>query len=162
MKILKNKFKTIALIILGILIGSNITVYATGYFAKDMIYKKGDTEINVEDALNELYTLKNIQLVEIQGATNNSLSNIYDNRIHLYQYGKYCHLVVDLSPANQGESYKIINDSKYFPKTPVTLSGMGGDYGVVTYTLKTDGCVEIVKQYKHNIWASINVWYECN
>ena len=63
MKTLKNKFKTIALIILGILIGSSITVYATGYFAKDMIYKKGDTEINVEDALNELYSLKNIQLV---------------------------------------------------------------------------------------------------
>ena len=47
MKTLKNKFKTIALIILGILIGSSITVYATGYFAKYMIYKKGDTEINV-------------------------------------------------------------------------------------------------------------------
>lgn len=81
MKILRNKFKTIALIILGIVIGSSITVYATGYFSKDIMYKKGEQEITVEDALNELFNKKNensaMGVISVSSDANGGWANPY-------------------------------------------------------------------------------------
>lgn len=54
---LKNKFKIILVIVISGIITSGLSVYATyNYFAKDISYTKSDgTEINVEQALNDLY-----------------------------------------------------------------------------------------------------------
>lgn len=54
-EIVKNKIKVIALILIGVIIGSTITVYATGLVAKDITYVRDNEEITVERALNELY-----------------------------------------------------------------------------------------------------------
>ena len=58
MKKINNKIKILSAILIGIIIGSSIAVYAASYFAKDVSYKKGDTEISVEQALNDLYKNK--------------------------------------------------------------------------------------------------------
>ena len=56
MKFIKNNFKVIISFIVGVILASSITVYATSYFAKDISYSKDGTEINnVQDALNDLY-----------------------------------------------------------------------------------------------------------
>lgn len=57
----KKKFKIVLILIIGIIIGSCISVYATyNYFASDVRYKRTDgTEISVEQALNELYRKSN-------------------------------------------------------------------------------------------------------
>jgi len=52
MKVLKEKKGIIISFIIGVIIASSITVYATSYFAKDITYKEGKS---VEDALNDLY-----------------------------------------------------------------------------------------------------------
>ena len=57
MEFLKEKKGIIISFIMGVIIASSITVYATSYFAKDISYTKpgANTEISVEDALNDLY-----------------------------------------------------------------------------------------------------------
>lgn len=57
-KILKKE--VLVAFIIGLLIASSITIYAYSYVASDIKYKKSgeDTEISVEDALNELYAKK--------------------------------------------------------------------------------------------------------
>lgn len=52
-KILKKEI--IIAFIIGLLISSGITVYATSYLAGQVTYKEGKT---VEQALNELYSKK--------------------------------------------------------------------------------------------------------
>lgn len=52
MKFLKEKKCIIISFIIGVIIASSITVYATSYFAKDVTYKDGKS---VEYALNDLY-----------------------------------------------------------------------------------------------------------
>ena len=53
MEFLKEKKGIIISFIIGVILASSITVYATSYFAKDITYKDGKT---VEYALNDLYT----------------------------------------------------------------------------------------------------------
>lgn len=57
MKFIKNNIK-IFIIIITIILIENVSVYAAyKYFAKDVYYTKSDgSEININDALNELYT----------------------------------------------------------------------------------------------------------
>lgn len=52
MRFLKEKKGIIISFIIGVIIASSITVYATSYFAKDIAYKEGK---NVEQALDDLY-----------------------------------------------------------------------------------------------------------
>ena len=69
-----TNIKIIIAFMIGVILASSITVYATSYFAKDVKYTKKDkTEISVENALNELYSesTKNLS-VEI---INNSYTN---------------------------------------------------------------------------------------
>ena len=61
MKKLKQKKGIIISFIVGVILASCITVYATSYFAKDVMYKDGKS---VEQALNELYTNKKKDLGE--------------------------------------------------------------------------------------------------
>ena len=72
MNFLKKNTKTIAGIIVGAVLATGITGYATyNYFAKDITYKRPgtNTEINVAQALNELYTSK--QTANASGSANN-------------------------------------------------------------------------------------------
>lgn len=60
MEFIKKNTKLIITFILGIIVASGITAYATyNYFAKDINYTKSNgAEITVEQALNELYEMK--------------------------------------------------------------------------------------------------------
>ena len=76
MRFLKNNLKLIIGFIIGAILASSITVYAYSYFAKDISYTKPgtDTSINVETALNELYsksskTPQQVATLTEQGAT---------------------------------------------------------------------------------------------
>ena len=62
MKFIKNNLKVIIGFIIGVILASGITVYAYSYAAKDISYTKPgtETEINVEQALNDLYGKSNI------------------------------------------------------------------------------------------------------
>lgn len=51
--------KIIIAFIIGVILASGITVYATSYFAKDISYTRQGTEVsNVQEALNDLYSMK--------------------------------------------------------------------------------------------------------
>lgn len=58
---MKNKIKITVILIITIIITSSITAYATyNYLAKDIKYTKADgTETDLENSLNELYSLYN-------------------------------------------------------------------------------------------------------
>ncbi len=59
MKFIKKNIKFIVGIIIGMLLVSGVSVYATyKYFANEVSYTKDGTEISVTDALNELYANK--------------------------------------------------------------------------------------------------------
>jgi len=56
MNFLRNNLKVIIGFLIGVILASGITVYATSYLAKDISYTKEGTNIkSVEDALNDLY-----------------------------------------------------------------------------------------------------------
>lgn len=56
-RVIRNNFKIILAVGLTAIICISGTAFATGYFAGDISYKKADgTQINVETALNELYS----------------------------------------------------------------------------------------------------------
>lgn len=58
-RFIKNNFKIMIAVSLTAIICISGTVFATGYFASDVKYKKEDgTEINVDYALNDLYQSK--------------------------------------------------------------------------------------------------------
>ena len=66
MNFLKKNIKVIIGIILGTLLISSISVYATyTYLATDVSYLKNEEEMNVAEALNELYTIKHIIQIQI-------------------------------------------------------------------------------------------------
>lgn len=73
MKFLMKNMKLIIGFVLVIIITSSITVYATSYFAKDITYKDGKS---VEDALNELYEMKNYNYVIKDGKVNSNVVNL--------------------------------------------------------------------------------------
>lgn len=63
MKRLNKNIRIIIVFIIGIILASSITVYAYSYVANDIKYIKKEengteTEISVEQALNELYSRK--------------------------------------------------------------------------------------------------------
>ena len=55
MNFFKKNIKLIIGFIVGIILASGITVYATSYFAGDVKYIRNNTETTVEAALNDLY-----------------------------------------------------------------------------------------------------------
>ena len=58
MELVKKKYKLILLIIVGIIIVSGISVYATTYLASNITYKRQGTNVNtVSEALNDLYSI---------------------------------------------------------------------------------------------------------
>lgn len=63
MKFINKNLKVIIGFIVGVILASGITVYAYSYASKDISYTKKledgtETEISVEEALNELYDIK--------------------------------------------------------------------------------------------------------
>ena len=158
---LKKNIKFIITIIICCILSSSLSVFAYSYFARDINYTKSDgTKINVETALNDLYN-KNIKLEKIDGALNENASFLWQKKCALYKYGKYCHLTASMQEANEGKSYKIITDAKYYPKEDTKASDIGGNYSYVQYTIKTDGSIYIDNQGANSgVWASIDIWYE--
>lgn len=71
MRFLKDKKGIIISFIIGVIIASSITVYATSYFAKDITYKDGKS---VEYALNDLYSkalaTENIKFYQFEHTAN--------------------------------------------------------------------------------------------
>ena len=79
MKKLKQKKGIIISFIIGVILASCITAYATSYFAKDVTYKDGKS---VEEALNELYKSEKETSDEIKNITLNgeqTLDKYYKN-----------------------------------------------------------------------------------
>lgn len=77
MKIIKNNIKLLIVIFISIIVTNGISVFATyNYFAKDVEYIKTDgIKINVEEALNELYTnRKTIVLLQSDLSSKNAQS----------------------------------------------------------------------------------------
>ena len=86
MKFLKEKKGIIISFIIGVILASSITVYATGYLASQVTYKDGKT---VEQALNDLYSkTENKDNFENKTYTQEGLS-IFSNRITITNGGYY-------------------------------------------------------------------------
>ena len=88
MRFLKEKKGIIISFIIGVIIASSITVYATSYFAKDITYKDGK---NVEQALNELYNRKATATLLW---TNSNLTSFSGGTIEL-DLSEYDYIVID-------------------------------------------------------------------
>ena len=58
MNFFKKNIKLIIGFIVGVILASGITVYATSYFAGDVKYTRNNIETTVEAALNDLYSIK--------------------------------------------------------------------------------------------------------
>lgn len=82
-KILKKE--VIIAFIIGVLISSGITVYATGYLASQVTYKDGKT---VEQALNDLYKKNNGSEFDNKNYIQTGLS-IYQDRVTILSGGYY-------------------------------------------------------------------------
>ena len=65
MKFLKKNIKFIAIFLIGMIIGSTVSVYAAySYLAQDVSYTKSDgTEISVKEALDQLYSKENSESI---------------------------------------------------------------------------------------------------
>lgn len=74
MKFFKSNLKVIISFVLGVILASGITVYASSYFAKDITYTENKT---VEQALNELYSNIGInrKLSELKPGSNTISNN---------------------------------------------------------------------------------------
>ena len=82
---MKNKTKSILLVVLLMIITSSISVYATQlYMAKDISYTKSDgTQTNVESALDELYSnvgngTIEYQIIKSTNVKNTTSAALYD------------------------------------------------------------------------------------
>ena len=85
-RFIRNNLKIILAIIITAIICISGAVFATGYFAKDIIYKDGK---NVEETLNDLYSkLNNIDNYDNKTYTQEGLS-VYDNRATIVNGGYY-------------------------------------------------------------------------
>lgn len=85
-RFIKNNLKIILAVVVTAIICISGAVFATGYFAKDIIYKDGK---NVEEALNDLYSkLNNIDNYDNKTYTQEGLS-VYDNRAAIVNGGYY-------------------------------------------------------------------------
>lgn len=112
----KNKIKIILILIITIIITSSITAYATyNYLAKDIKYTKADgTETDLENSLNELYSLYNKEF-------------------------KYIDRVV--AAKNETSSYQSISNSKELEKGKyfiIIVRSNRNDSGAGNYTKETN------------------------
>ena len=115
MRYLKNNLKLIISFILGIILASGITVYATSYLAKDITYTRENTNVkSVEDALNDLYRNKK------------ETTNI-DSFYFLVWSG-----------VNNGFYYSNYQDYKYFRITE-TESGTSNSLSLTKYNWSNNG-----------------------
>lgn len=129
---LKNKnVKIIIGGILGIILTSCISVYATyNYFATDVIYKKSGTEISVKQALDELYqNKKETTDTEIEITTNGTqtLDKYYKN-LNVNVNPNFVTLFNN-SVEGHGNNIKIVTLSKDYSKVWVFVNGLGKQTG---------------------------------
>ena len=126
-KILKKE--VIIAFITGIILASSIAVYAYSYYAKDISYTKPgtDTEINVEAALNDLYSNMNLN-TEINNLT------LYEDLSETADNIKRRTSITKSFTAEANTIYYIIGTYTYSTGTPgvkKTNLHMGNDYGSI-------------------------------
>ena len=114
MKFLKNNLKLIIGFIVGVILASSITVYATICFAKDITYKNGKS---VEDALNELYSNKRATLLW----TNNSKSSAFNPQTISLDLSTYKYVLIitesNVSTNNNPKATSLLKVSNDVPTT---------------------------------------------
>ena len=77
MNILKKNIKWIVLIVMGIVISSGVSIYATSnYLATQVNYTRNNTTISVSNALDQLYAMKDNKYT--QEEYNNNYTNGYN------------------------------------------------------------------------------------
>lgn len=105
---IKNRIKMIIIVIIGIIIVSSISVYATyNYLAGDICYIKSDgTEVNVESALNELYEGVNHVEFYINTFRGNG-SNSSGVSIYGFNYPEYKYYKISQTSTGTSTSYSI-------------------------------------------------------
>ena len=107
MNFIKKNLKVVISFIIGVLLASGITVYATSYLAKDISYSRDGTEINnVQDALNDLYA---------KSKTNFNYDTIYYNAY----YSNYNY---DYTITEENAKYKTLMIISYSQNVSISSS----------------------------------------
>lgn len=165
-RIIKCNFKIIIAVGLTAIICISGTVFATGYFARDISYKKVDgTELSVEQALNELYSNineENLNWTEVLDGLESNPS--YQLSAKLYKCGKLCKITFVIDNVKLNTDYKIIVNPQYYPKEEFEVYGWGFDNGMANVKFKTDGNIVITSQSIKvgSCWSNVkNIIYVC-
>ena len=101
-KFFKNNLKTILAVSATAVICISGTVFATGYFAKDINYtREGSNVKNVAEALNDLYLNNQVKLYDIKNKTTlidyESSQETYKlNRVNLYNDNLNKKIIIDI------------------------------------------------------------------
>lgn len=158
---MKNKYKFLIILIIGIIIGSSLTVYsAYTYFSKDIKYTKKDgTQISVEDALNELYSKDNATYLykanhfytEYSSSWSGTQGISYINGININFYDTVGHATETIMISTEdiidfSKYSKIIIDHDEIESTGTVIFGFYTDTEEELYkitTSKTKGIIEI-------------------
>lgn len=146
MKIFKIKWKAILLVLLGIIIGSSITVYASGLLASQIKYEKDENEITVEDALNDLYQKSNKEILQK-----------FELKMRTSSYSKsYCsvtnYMIFKTKIKNNYQYFKITGHSS---NSYVAEYKTYGHYKDNTYPELQENVEYSFDDYK-NIWSVVN------
>ena len=156
-RIIKSR---ISAFVLGAIIFGSIGVYAANYAASQITYK----DITVDEALNYLYNNTCTDWVEIEGATEQDASYVYDKGTHLYKCGNVCRINFKFDGVALNTNYKLIKNENYYPSSDIEGTGIGASNGYMTFKLTTSGNIVITSQSKNNTgWASSHsIPYICN
>ena len=154
MKFIKKNIKLIIGIMIGMLLVSGISVYATyTYFATDVSYTKDGEEISVADALNYLYSkgIGNLELIGVVNGGRNGGGTASSVTLSLnVSSGKYVVIIADARRNNgsQGNTYNTTSQLG-------TLSGCS-NYNLLVYTV--NGAYYESSTSRANLWTNV---YEC-
>ena len=135
-KILKKEI--IIAFIIGVIIASGITVYATSYLASQVTYKEGK---KVEQALNELYSKKNKSAQQVATLTTQGASYKFQNDGYITGTAStpddweanlmFDGEIISVCPGDTSATRKV---SLYVPKgTVVQTRAEHGDYNLTCY-----------------------------
>lgn len=170
MGFLKEKKGIIISFIIGVIVASSITVYATSYFAKDVTYKDGK---NVEEALNELYSKINASNVEAYSSGSVSkvgAGTFWSKQLTVSQNVREVTVYLDIVSPYGSTTPTISGD--IIESSDVTSLGSGYQSGLYSSTFykieirtnQKDGTITINanvggNQYSYNHTASMVVVY---
>lgn len=152
MKYLRNNLKVIIGFLIGVILASCMTVYATSYFAKDISYTNGEVEMSVEDALNDLYlrnkTLNSCKYLEFNHISNTQFN--YDfgfapsSFLAFFAVGNGSHIFLTYTPEtnslfvfddqeNERSSLFSINETKLISNIPTNWDTYRNQYKIYVF-----------------------------